>query len=319
MAPNHLITVNGIMAMTDDYFDAITPTSKLDVTVSKDVMTASNISKYKPSAAETLKKYTAVVEAVEPKTEKKPSLEKMLLNRDDIDPIQLMVGYLVKNNDFLLNASLLPGFNPADLNAVQYNYVTIGKKTIKIPVMKGENITNEVLSEGVVLINDLLIESLTNNFVIANLLKSRILNDSEALFLNNSEKVLLENAEYVMINLHSIYENAIERIYQDPSILYDLIDDLVAEEYKRDYKMEYRNYHGKAKQRKERAERTKAREELIKKGRVKRGDGKDIDHKKPLRSGGSNGLNNLRVRSKSKNRSDNGHHEGEKQNKDSWK
>ena len=51
---------------------------------------------------------------------------------------------------------------------------------------------------------------------------------------------------------------------------------------------------------------------------VKKGDGKDIDHKKPLRSGGSNGINNLRKRDKSNNRSDNGHHKGEKQSKD-WK
>jgi 5-methylcytosine-specific restriction endonuclease McrA len=97
-----------------------------------------------------------------------------------------------------------------------------------------------------------------------------------------------------------------------------LFADLVIEEYKRDYKMEYRNYHGKPKQRKERAARTKAREQLIKKGRVKKGDGKDIDHKVPLRNGGSKGLNNLRVRDRSENRSDNGHKKGEKQNKD-WK
>ena len=87
----------------------------------------------------------------------------------------------------------------------------------------------------------------------------------------------------------------------------------------RDYKKEYKNYHGKSKQRKERASRTKAREEMIKKGKAKKGDGKDIDHKKALRSGGSNGINNLRVRDRSSNRSDNGHHKGETQNKDSWK
>ena len=90
------------------------------------------------------------------------------------------------------------------------------------------------------------------------------------------------------------------------------------EKYVRDYKMEYRNYHGKPKQRKERAERTKARETLIKKGRAHKGDGKDIDHKRPLRNGGSNSLNNLRKRDRSENRSDNGHRKGEKQNKD-WK
>ena len=107
-------------------------------------------------------------------------------------------------------------------------------------------------------------------------------------------------------------------MYHSPYVLLGLIDDLVIEEYKRDYKQEYRNYHGKEKQRKERSARTVARELLKKKGLVKKGDGKDVDHKKPLRDGGSKGLNNLRVRDKSENRSDNGHHKGEKQDKD-WK
>jgi hypothetical protein len=86
----------------------------------------------------------------------------------------------------------------------------------------------------------------------------------------------------------------------------------------KDYKKEYKNYHGKPKQKKERAARTAARELMIKKGRAKRGDGKDIDHKKPLRHGGSKGINNLRVRDKSSNRSDNGHKKGETQKKGSW-
>jgi hypothetical protein len=34
---------------------------------------------------------------------------------------------------------------------------------------------------------------------------------------------------------------------------------------------------------------------------------KDVDHKKKLKSGGTNSVSNLRVRSKSSNRSDNGH------------
>lgn len=45
-----------------------------------------------------------------------------------------------------------------------------------------------------------------------------------------------------------------------------------------------------------------AREQLKKEGLVKKGDGKDVDHKKPLRSGGSNARSNLRVMSQSKNR-----------------
>ena len=315
MAPNHLITVNGIFPMTDDYFNTISAESNFDMSKAKDTMTASNISNYKTSAAETLKKYTAIIEETQPKEKKKEKGDGILVPKDSIEPIQLMVDYLVKNHDFLLNASLLPGFNNKDLNSVQYNYVTIGKKTIKIPVMKGENISSEVLGESVIFLNDLLVESLSNNFVLAHLVRNQLITNVEAELIENSSNLLTENAEYVMLNVNAIYENAVVRMYENPVCVIGLINDLVIEEYKRDYKKEYKNYHGKKKQRKERAARGAARDLMIKKGRAKKGDGKDIDHKKPLRSGGSKGINNLRVRDKSDNRADNGHHKGEHQNR----
>ena len=70
----------------------------------------------------------------------------------------------------------------------------------------------------------------------------------------------------------------------------------------RDYEKEYRTYHAKPEQKKNRAQRNAARRELIKAGQVHKGDGKDVDHKKPIRSGGSNARSNLRVTSVSKNR-----------------
>lgn len=74
----------------------------------------------------------------------------------------------------------------------------------------------------------------------------------------------------------------------------------------RDYKKEYSSYHSKPEQKKKRAKRNAARKQAEKTGKVKKGDGKDVDHKKPLRSGGTNSKKNLRVRSKSANRADNG-------------
>ena len=73
-------------------------------------------------------------------------------------------------------------------------------------------------------------------------------------------------------------------------------------EKERDYRKEYDNYHGKPEQRKNRSKRVLARREMEAAGRVKKGDKKDVDHKKPLSSGGSNDISNLRVRSISKNR-----------------
>lgn len=73
----------------------------------------------------------------------------------------------------------------------------------------------------------------------------------------------------------------------------------------RNYKAEYNNYHAQPEQIKKRAERVKARRMMEKTGAVSKGDGKDVDHKKPLRSGGTTTKGNLRVRSKSANRGDN--------------
>lgn len=74
----------------------------------------------------------------------------------------------------------------------------------------------------------------------------------------------------------------------------------------RNYKREYAKYQGTEEQKKKRAQRNTARRQAEKAGKVKKGDGKDIDHKKPIRSGGGNGKGNVRVRSKAANRADNG-------------
>lgn len=79
----------------------------------------------------------------------------------------------------------------------------------------------------------------------------------------------------------------------------------------RDYKKEYARYQGRPSQIKKRAERNHARLLMIKKVGRKALDGKDVDHKHPLRNGGSNKLNNLRIRSVASNRGDNGHKAGE--------
>ena len=65
----------------------------------------------------------------------------------------------------------------------------------------------------------------------------------------------------------------------------------------RDYKKEYENYHSKPEQIQNRSERNQARGLLASAGLVHKGDGKDVDHKKPLSKGGSNARSNLRVQS----------------------
>ena len=69
----------------------------------------------------------------------------------------------------------------------------------------------------------------------------------------------------------------------------------------RDYKKEYRDYHGTAEQRKRRSSRNKARRYAVKKGLAKKGDGKEVDHRNY--NANDNSPSNLRVVSKKTNRS----------------
>lgn len=71
---------------------------------------------------------------------------------------------------------------------------------------------------------------------------------------------------------------------------------------KRDYSKQAK-YDSKLSVKKDRAARNKARRQLMAEGKVAKGDGKEVDHKKPLSKGGSKARSNLRVRSASSNRS----------------
>lgn len=73
---------------------------------------------------------------------------------------------------------------------------------------------------------------------------------------------------------------------------------------KRNYKQERLN---ETKARKEaRKARGRARYAMEKAGRVKKGDGKTVEHKKPLSRGGSNAKSNLATKSNSANSRDGG-------------
>lgn len=70
--------------------------------------------------------------------------------------------------------------------------------------------------------------------------------------------------------------------------------------YKRDLAKEYREHGGTEEQKKRRAGRNKARREAIKAGKVKKGDGREVDHKdfNPK----NNSPSNIRIVSKATNR-----------------
>lgn len=63
-----------------------------------------------------------------------------------------------------------------------------------------------------------------------------------------------------------------------------------------------RGYNHRPDQIKKRVQRDRARRQLAKEGKVRKGDGKDVHHKNPIRKGGSNARSNLAVANRSKNR-----------------
>lgn len=72
--------------------------------------------------------------------------------------------------------------------------------------------------------------------------------------------------------------------------------------YKRDYEQEAKTAKARG-ENEDDAKRHQLRREATKKGIVKTGDGKDLDHKKPLSKGGDNSLSNARAVAPGENRS----------------
>lgn len=70
----------------------------------------------------------------------------------------------------------------------------------------------------------------------------------------------------------------------------------------RNYKKEYRDYHGKPEQIANRSERNKARRKMKAELGEKAIKGKEVDHIKPISKGGGNQRANLRVVSRTVNR-----------------
>ena len=58
----------------------------------------------------------------------------------------------------------------------------------------------------------------------------------------------------------------------------------------RDLRKEYDEYHSKPEQKKRRAERNAARRKAVEAGRVKKGDGKEVDHINAPRTGSLDGV-----------------------------
>jgi len=71
---------------------------------------------------------------------------------------------------------------------------------------------------------------------------------------------------------------------------------------KRNYRSEYDKYQGTDEQKKKRAQRNAARRKAEREGKVSKGDGRDVAHRKAMDKGGKNS-DGVKVESSSRNRS----------------
>lgn len=301
-APSHLVTNNGIFPMSDDYFADIAASS--DITIEK-----TNKSYY--NKASRIDKYSVVVEAVanvDPYQQIRDMVSSMLVPTGN-SPIEVLSNTLNKNYNFDMNVSLLPGIKPNEIHGVEYNLLSVQGKRYKIPVLRDQELVAASFEESYVAANSILLESLTNDDVIRALYETNLITYDDAECIVYSRYNDMTVAQPVLI---PILQRLAENIHRDPSLIEICKTNLIeAKERDRDYKREYKLFHSKPSQIKNRTARTTARRRAIKKGKVRIGDNKDIDHKKPLRNGGSNKESNLRVRDRSANRSDNGKYKGQ--------
>jgi hypothetical protein len=168
-----------------------------------------------------------------------------------------------------------------------YNTITIdGKRVVMIPVVDYQQFEEipQQIGESYEFINDFLLENVDNHEMIDFVLSSGLV--SPETIIKNSEEVNLVDI------LHEMWEASM----LNP----ELFENFLQEAKARDYKKEYREYHGKAEQRANRSSRVLARREAIKKGKVRKGDKKDIHHEDGNPK--NNSPSNLTVLPRSKNR-----------------
>ena len=202
-----------------------------------------------------------------------------LMMYSDLEP-QIMVSNEIDVTDYM------------DGTSRGYNQIVIdGRKVFSIPVMdyqQFEENPQEINEQSYEFINDFLIENKNNE---------EALNIALTSGLVSPETIMMCDLESDLASLlNEMWENSL----LSPEMFASFVNEA------RNYRKEYDNYHSKPKQRKNRSSRVLARRKKIKKGHVRKGDGNDVHHEDGNPQNNSD--SNLKVLSKSKNRSMNEEH-----------
>jgi hypothetical protein len=214
--------------------------------------------------------------------------------KDELDQIGDNFDLLMEYSDLepsMITSNALDLTDYVNVPARAYNTITIdNNRVVTIPVHDFERYEQqqqeiEMMNEDPYhFINDFLAENANNQEGIELAFTSGLVSP-ETITKN------IDNANLSEI-LNEMWENSM--------INPQLFETFIQEAKARNYKKEYREYHGKAEQRANRSKRVLARRKMMKKGKVRKGDGKDVHHEDGNPQ--NNGDSNLKVLSKSKNR-----------------
>ena len=308
-SPTHLVTVEGLFPLSNEYFAAVAANSDISIKSNEKEfgLQKSKLNKFKVIVEQTVTNQEMV--PMDPYAMMRQSLMSSAIPTP-MDAVQLFTDTLLNDFTIDMNFSLLPGMKPKEIHGVEYNKIKIHGKTFKIPVARDQELVAASFEENYVIANNILLECLENDSVI------RALYDTNIISFEDAEKIVAtryEGIEHNVEDIRVLLDKVTQTLTESPHILISCVENLQEgkKKRKRNYKREYKLFHGKPSQIKKRAARVKARREMEDKGLVHKGDGKDVDHKKPLRNGGTSSRKNLRVRDRSENRSDNGKYKGQ--------
>jgi hypothetical protein len=307
--PTHLVTVEGLFPLSNEYFAAVAANSDISIKSNEKEfgLQKSKINKFKVVVEQT-------EQPMDPAMQMDPYMQmREMLNMNMIpvnpSPIDLFSSFLMQNFVIDMNFSLLPGMKPKDIHGVEYNKIKVHGKTFKIPVARDQELVAASFEESYLVANNLLLESLENDDVLRALYETNLLSFEDAQIIVETRYDGIENCKDLIV---PVLNKMSSLLTESPNLVMKCAENLQeAKKRKRNYKREYKLFHGKPSQIKKRAARVKARRKMEKKGLVRKGDGKDVDHKRPLRNGGTSSDSNIRVRSKSANRADNGKYKGQ--------
>ena len=279
----HLLTDNGLFIITEDMVNYYAQMADVNIKLKPSIASSKGRKKSGNKIPKALEKFRTIVEAVKKELAPTGGYKDRLVNTAALIANSDVAIYqaIINSFDFEYSLSLNPGekITPAQKKSSQFNLVKIGDKEFKIPISidKGD-MTTVFIKEDL----DAACDYLLSNETLSESAKRRLMSSKKT---GDVPQDLVELIAAVIDQTRGKRKITILEKLQG---------------YEKEYSKKTSHH---------RSNRNKARRAAEKKFGAAAIKGKDVDHKdgNPM----NNSPKNLRLRSRGKNRSDNGHHKGE--------